>query len=244
VYASTEHHFCTKCNAHYGEAKDLSATMCPTPRCKGRRHLPSGELDVLTAIIFDHEKRVREMWADPTMARLLKYPRERTRVPGEIRDSWDGTILRNGNLKEFTEESEYNQVWDFSSDAAVIETTEKKSYTPLTGRCHNLGPHVRSQLTSITMFGLCGPGFTHYQAVIDLALVQVMVANGPGSKGVECQLHDGTTIWSKQAVVFVVDDTRGMHHASMQKQAPAYVGGCKECNVVGIRVRAQHAVLP
>lgn len=236
MYASDLHHFCKECNSHYGPASDTSTTLCPKPRCKGRRFLASGELDVLCAVIFDHAKRVREMWADPTMARLLMYPRERTRAPGEIRDSWDGTILCNDQLKDFTQESEYNLVWDYSSDAAIIEVTDKKSYTPLNGRCHNTGPHVRSQLTQITMFGMAGPGFTNYQPVIDLALVQVMKANGPGTEGIECKLSNGQTIWSKQAVAFNVDDTRGVHHTSMQKQSPAYVGACKECTVLGVRV--------
>jgi hypothetical protein len=224
------------CNAHYGPANDLEATLCPTPRCKGRRYDAAGVLDVLHAVVFDHATRVREMWADKTMARLLEYPRERVRVPGEIRDSWDASILRNTALKDFTDESKYNLVHDFSSDSAVIETSMSKSYTPLTSRCHNIGPHARSLLTSISMFGLAGPGFKNFQPIIDLALVGVMKANGPGTEGIKCALHDGTEIYSKQAVVFIVDDSRGIHHTSMQKQSPGYVGACKECDVVGIRV--------
>jgi hypothetical protein len=122
------------------------------------------------AVVFDHEQMVKDMWADPTMARLLEYPQTRVAVPGEIRDSWDGSILKSQQLKAFTEESKYNLVWDFSSDSAVIETSEKRSYTPLTSRCHNLGPHVRSQLTTVSMFGMAGPGFVSFQPLIKLAV--------------------------------------------------------------------------
>lgn len=60
---------------------------------------------------------------------------------------------------------------------------------------------------------------------------------GPGTTGIECELNDGTKIWSRQAVAFVVDDSRGMPHVSMQKLSPCYVGACKECDIVGIRIQ-------
>jgi hypothetical protein len=73
--------------------------------------------------------------------------------------------------------------------------------------------------------------------VCDYSYVLTYAIAGPGTEGIECQLHDGTTVRSRQAVAFVVDDSRGMPHVSMQSLSPCYIGACKECDMVGIRIQ-------
>jgi hypothetical protein len=62
-----------------------------------------------------------------------------------------------------------------------------------------------------------------------------MKSNGPGTPGITCHLADGTEVYSRQACGYVVDDSRGIHHTSMQKQSPCYVGACKECDLLGVK---------
>jgi hypothetical protein len=172
----TIHCFCgnKKCNEHLGPegGADEECKKCGTARLD-----EAGNPTNARAVVFDMEKRVQEMWRCPTTARLLNYPHERKGDPGRLDDSWDGTLLKDV-LAEHVAESKYNLVWDFCSDGACLETTTKKSYTPITARCHNLGPHVRGQMTSVGLFALAGPGISLFGPLLKLSALTLFADKG------------------------------------------------------------------
>jgi hypothetical protein len=80
---------------------------------------------------------LKEMFKLPVLAKALRYPVDRqTDRDG---DCWDGSLLR-----KWTEEDKTNTLpITLSSDAAVLQQWNKRSFTPIVGQLLSLPPHLR-----------------------------------------------------------------------------------------------------
>ena len=191
------------------------------------------------AYFSDIAKRVRDMWGNKLLAQLAKYPTwEGSRAPpGDYRDCLDGTLLNSSPWKDFMEESEHNILFQGVSDAVQLTRWPMRSYTPYVMFLLNFPPWVRHRIGATWLVAVFPENSSNDQIYFEEVNRQLSTLYETG-----VQVHDASTgqeVVSKCMLAFMVNDYRGVPKQNLQKQAPAHVGACKDCDLRGVPYYAQ-----
>lgn len=98
----------------------------------------------------------------------------------------------------------------------------------------NLPPRMRTGFGALLLLGVMPPHIQNYAVMFQFLLRQM--APALGGEGID--VWDASIKkWIKLVIeiVAIVEDSKGLHHPLGSKQAPAIVGGCPFCTVVGVR---------
>jgi hypothetical protein len=98
-------------------------------------------------LVTDVRDRIKRFYAQPTLARALKYPVVRTKGEGDI---WDARLLRNMSEDEMMSTAQLI----ITCDASVFKKGKSVSYTPVVASWANLPPWLRFSRAGVLFLGL------------------------------------------------------------------------------------------
>jgi hypothetical protein len=204
--------------------EDKDGKVCDEPRCDAQGNPKQWILQ------FSIGECVRRWWAQPAIARALKYPSRRKKRPGWNTDVQDGKIWTELFIPKYGD-SPHNTAWGFTNDPTELGESNK-SVTPIIGRCLSLSKRIRNATGMMPLFAIFPIGFKNFVLGLQPTFHEFLTLQTTGILVYDADLQQEVT--AKMWLHSTINDLRAMPYLNRNMQQPAKRGACCYCDVRGV----------
>jgi hypothetical protein len=229
--------FCPDCDLLFPE--DDRIVRCERCNRDTRYSRGSGKC-VRQAPYFSLPGLVQRMYAARLLAMALRYGTRLAPLPSnrhtsrEMWDAYDATLLPS-LIADLDIDRAVTVLFTLSCDGVEVR---KESLTPLVAKCLSLPPKVRGLLSHMFLLAAFPRRVRDYNSFLRPAVEQ-FARHAPGREPirVEDASAGGAAVDVFVAIVWTVNDIRGVPSTTCGRQPPCFVGPCNTCDIAGIRPR-------